>query len=102
LAGTRGLSKAQIAQRVGCCRQTVYIVLARARGLPEGQAPVPGKPGPPAGTGVRTPPRSQAPGHLQLDVKYLPGKRYEYTALDVYSRFVFARVASRLDSHTAA
>lgn len=49
-----------------------------------------------------TPPRPQAPGHVQVDVKYLPGKRFEYTAIDVYSRYVFARVEACLDSHTAA
>lgn len=160
------LPKTQIARRVGCCRQTVYNVLARARGLPQGQAPVPRKPGPPPGTGASTPqaalqavvayrlehpargyhychadlkrqglappaaatigrawrrsgqlceaarlerpptrwtpPRPQSPGHLQLDVKYLPGRRFEYTAIDVYSRYVYARVSPRLDSHTAA
>ena len=49
-----------------------------------------------------TPPRPQAPGHVQVDVKYLPGRRCEFTAVDVYSRYVFARVERRLDSHTAA
>lgn len=48
------------------------------------------------------PPRPQAPGHLQVDVKYLPGGRFEYTAIDLYSRYVWAQVATRLDSATAA
>jgi transposase InsO family protein len=48
------------------------------------------------------PPRPQAAGHLQLDVKYLPGGRYEYTAIDVYSRFCQATVQDRLDAQTAA
>lgn len=168
LAADGVLSKSKIAQRCGCCRQTVYNVLARARGLPEGQAPVPRAPGPPPGTGLRVSPgqvqlvvewrldqaagrggyhlcrhallrrgeqppaaatigriwlragllereprrerprtrwipaRPQAPGHVQVDVKYLPGGRYEFTALDVYSRYAFARVEERLDSETAA
>lgn len=48
------------------------------------------------------PPRPQAPGHLQVDVKYLPGGRYEYTAIDVYSRFCQGSVQDRLDAQTAA
>lgn len=47
------------------------------------------------------PARPQAPGHLQLDVKYLPGGRYEFTALDVYSRYAAARVVTRLDAAEA-
>jgi transposase InsO family protein len=48
------------------------------------------------------PPRPQAAGHLQIDVKYLPGGRYEYTAIDVYSRFCQGTVQDRLDAQTAA
>ena len=159
------LGKSAIARRVGCCRQTIYNLLKRSRGLPPGTAPVPLRPGPPPGAGVRTPhakirlvvdyrlkhpdrgyhycyhdlqrqglsppspltigrawrragllpqrrlqdhrptrwapPRPQRPGHLQVDVKYLPGGRYEYTAVDVYSRFTEARIAERLDADTA-
>jgi transposase InsO family protein len=47
------------------------------------------------------PPRPQAAGHVQVDVKYLPGRRYEFTALDVYSRFAAARVTESLDAATA-
>lgn len=160
------MSKSAIARQCGCCRQTVYNVLNKARGLPAGQAPVPRPPGPLPGAAARSspelvalvvgfrldqpqlgyhhcrasllrqghappaaatigriwlragllerrtpgprpatrwvPPRPQAPGHLQLDVKYLPGGRYEYTAIDVYSRFCQAAVLERLDAATAA
>lgn len=165
LAADGQLGKAEIARRVGCCRQTIYNILKRSRGLPPGIAPVPMRPGPPPGSGVRVPhakvklvvdyrlrhpergyhycyhdlkrrglsppapltigrawrqagllprrgrrerrttrwapPRPQCPGHLQVDVKYLPGGRYEYTAVDVYSRFTYARIAERLDADTA-
>jgi transposase InsO family protein len=161
----REVSKSEIARRAGCCRQTVYNILAKARGLGEGVAPVPGKPGPPSGTGRLvsqeweekvvdyrrenpglgyhycyhdfkrqglhppaaatigriwrragqltssarppraptrwTPPRPQRPGHLQVDTKYLPGNRYEFTALDVYGRYAFARVSDDLTAESA-
>jgi transposase InsO family protein len=48
------------------------------------------------------PPRPSAPGHLQVDVKYLPGGRFEYTAIDVYTRVVWAVIREQLDSATAA
>jgi hypothetical protein len=54
-----GVPKAEIARRVKCCRQTVYNVLAKAAGLPEGEAPVPRQPGPASGTGRRV------SGHLR-------------------------------------
>jgi len=38
---------------------------------------------------------------VQLDVKYLPGGRYEFTALDVYSRWAAAKVTARLDAAEA-
>lgn len=159
------LSKAEVARRVGCCRQTVYNVQAKARGLPAGEAPLPGKPGPPVGSGLRTapeqlklvvayrqqhpdrgyhycyhdlrrqglqppaaatigrawrraglmtasarpprpptrwvPPRPQRPGHVQVDAKYLPAGRFEFTALDVYSRHVYARVHCALTADSA-
>lgn len=47
------------------------------------------------------PPRPQRPGHVQIDVKYLPGGRYEYTCIDVYSRYVYARVYGQLNAWQA-
>jgi transposase InsO family protein len=35
-------------------------------------------------------------------VKYLPGGRFEYTAIDVCTKVVWAQVSERLDSATAA
>jgi transposase InsO family protein len=165
LASEGRLSKAEIARRCGCCRQTVYNVLSLASGLQAGESPVPRPPGPPVGSGTRVPharlepaleyrlahpqrgyhycrhallrqgldppaaatigrawrragllasvrrtprprtrwvpPRPQAPGHVQIDVKYLPGRRYEYTAVDVYSRFTYGSVAEQLNAGEA-
>jgi transposase InsO family protein len=161
-----GMSKQRVCREAGCCRQTVYNVLRKAKGLLPGQAPVPLRPGPLPGSGKRVsaeraelvltyrqenpargyhycrhdllrqghsppaaaaigriwrraglleplraprpprqtrwaPPRPQRPGHVQIDVKYLPGKRYEYTCVDVYSRYTYARVHDQLNAWQA-
>lgn len=36
------------------------------------------------------------PGYFQLDTKFLPGKRYQYTALEVHSRWRYLWMAGRL------
>jgi hypothetical protein len=36
-----------------------------------------------------------------VDVKYLPGKRYEYTPVDIHSRFVYARIHAQLNAFCA-
>lgn len=47
------------------------------------------------------PPRPQEPGHVQVDIKYLPGKKYELTVIDVYSRYVDAVIVESLSALTA-
>ena len=47
------------------------------------------------------PPRPQNPGHVQVDMKYLPGKRYELTVVDVYSKYADAVIVESLSAITA-
>lgn len=163
-----GVCKSEIARIAGVCRQTVYNVLAKARGMPPGLSPVPKRPGPLPGSGIRisrqrsevvirwrrenptlgynycyhdlrrrgldppapatigriwrraglmplrnctsprevngtrwVPPRPQGPGHVQVDMKYLPGKRYELTVVDVYSKYADAEIVESLAAAVA-